>query len=81
MNIVWVVAKLRPGCEDPDEAVGVWEVSLAQSMEPDIAAGAALDIFHGKVAIGCGDAGREDFPGAVRGVQFRSASILKVTSP
>jgi hypothetical protein len=51
MNTVWVVAKLRPGCDDPDEAVGVWEVSLAQSMEPDIAAGAALDIFHGRVAI------------------------------
>lgn len=51
MNTVWVVVKVRPGRDDPDEAAGLWEVSLAQSMEPGIAAGAALDIFHGKVAI------------------------------
>ena len=47
MNIVWVVAELRPGYGDPDGAVGVREVSLGQPMEPGIAAGAA----HRKVAM------------------------------
>jgi hypothetical protein len=52
VNVVWVVAELRPGCEDPDGAVGVWEVTLDRSMEPGTAVGAALDIFHRKVGIG-----------------------------
>jgi hypothetical protein len=51
MKEVWVVAILRDGCDDPDEAAGVWSVSLDKDLEPGLAAGSALDIFHNKVAI------------------------------
>jgi hypothetical protein len=51
MNEVWVVATLREGCEDSDEAAGVWVVTLDKDLEPGMAAGTALDIFHNKVAI------------------------------
>ncbi len=51
MKVIWVNVDLREGCSDPDGAAGVWEVTLQQAHEPDIAAGAALDVFHQKVGI------------------------------
>jgi hypothetical protein len=51
LRSVLINVALREGCEDPDDAVGLWEVELNEDYPPGIAAGAAKDIFHSSVAI------------------------------
>lgn len=52
MKIVWVRVELLSGCSDPDDAAGLWEVTLDEDVADEgHAAGAALDAFHGSVAI------------------------------
>ena len=55
MKTVWVKVKIQDGCEDDDGAVGIWQIELNGDLEPGIAAGAALDVFHESVAIDCLD--------------------------
>jgi hypothetical protein len=52
MKTVWVKVDCRPGCEDPDGAAGLWQVTLREELPVGHAVGAALDVFHRGVTIG-----------------------------
>ena len=51
MKTVLVVVELRVGCHDIDDVEGVWQADLHRDLPAPLAAGAALDTFHRKVAI------------------------------
>jgi len=51
MKRVWINVALREGCEDPDGAEGLWEVSLNQDCPEGVVVPVAKDVFHRRIGI------------------------------